>query len=344
MAWGGALALPVAAVVVQYANWHFLFVGAAVIGTLGMLFVLLVVPESPLRTRGKFDFAGAVGLSVALVLLLLGISKGSEWGWTSLPTLVCLVLAVIVLIGWGLFELRTTDPLVDLRTTGKRQVLLTNLAAISTGFVMFAIQLVPIQLLQLPTATGFGFGFPLAVAGLLMMPTGIMMLLSSPLAARVSARYGPKTSLLTGLAILAASYLAAQALIGQAWGIVATGALIGLAIGFTFAAMPGLINAAVPRSETASANGINTLMRSIGSSIASAVFGAILAQLTIPFAHTLIPSLAGFRTAYLIAFVGALLAIGIAILIPGQGNKTAPRQVTAEHAKPFMADHHLKCD
>jgi MFS family permease len=321
---GGALALPVAALVVQYANWHFLFYGAAAVGALGLLFVLLAVPESPLRTPGRFDFAGAAGLSVALVLLLLGISKGSEWGWTSLLTVGCLALAVIVLIGWGFFELRTTDPLVDLRTTGKRQVLLTNIAAILTGFVMFASQLVPIQLLQLPAATGFGFGLPLALAGLLMMPAGLMMLFSSPIAARVSARYGPKTSLLVGLVILAVSYLAAQALIHQAWGIVVTGALIGLAIGFTFAAMPGLINAAVPRSENASANGINSLMRSIGSSTASAVLGAILAQMTVPFAHTLVPSLAGFRTTYLVAFLGALVAIAVAIFIPGQRRKNLP--------------------
>ena len=315
---GSALGLPIAAFVVQYANWHVLFVGAAALGIVGLLAVLLVVPESPVRTSGRFDFVGAGGLSIALVLLLLGISKGNEWGWTSAHTLGFLGTAVLVLISWAILELRVSNPLVDLRITAKRQVLLTNIAAVLTGFVMFSNQLVPIQLLQLPAATGFGFGMPLVIAGLLMMPGGITMLLSSPTAARISTRYGPKTALLTGLVILAASYLAAQVLIEQLWGIAVTGALIGLSLGFTFAAMPGLINAAVPRTETASANSINVLMRSVGSSAASAVMGAVLAQMTTPFAHTLVPSLTGFRTTYLIAFLGAVVAIGVALFIPSQ--------------------------
>ncbi|NEE40362.1 MFS transporter, partial [Streptomyces sp. SID7982] len=106
-------------------------------------------PEPPLRAPGSFDLLGALGLSLGLVLLLLPVTKGSDWGWTSAPTLGLLGASVATLLLWGLFELRTPAPLVDLRTTARREVLLTNLASIMVGVAFYAVSLVLPQLLQL---------------------------------------------------------------------------------------------------------------------------------------------------------------------------------------------------
>ena len=83
-----------------------------------------------------------------------------------------------------------------------------------------------------------------------------------------------------------------------------------------FAALPTLINAAVPVSETAAANGINSLARSLGTSTSSAVMSAVLVQTGVLVAGHSIPSLTGFRTALLIAGGAAAVAAVIALVIP----------------------------
>ena len=72
---------------------------------------MLVVRESPLRSGGRFDLPGAVGLSGALVCVLLAVSKGNEWGWTSAVVVGLLVAAAVLFGVWTAWELRTRAPL-----------------------------------------------------------------------------------------------------------------------------------------------------------------------------------------------------------------------------------------
>ncbi|GAA3301961.1 hypothetical protein GCM10020295_46460 [Streptomyces cinereospinus] len=87
-------------------------------------------------------------------------------------------------------------------------------------------------------------------------------------------------------------------------------------IGFTYGSMPALIMSAVPASETAAANSLNTLMRSIGTSAAGAVAGVILAQLTTAFGAYALPSRDGFRTVLAVGAGAALLAFAVASFLP----------------------------
>jgi hypothetical protein len=123
----------------------------------------LLVPETRVRTGGRFDLTGAAGMAVGLVCLLLAVSKGHDWGWGSGTVLFLPAVAVIVLPLWGWFQLRAPQPMVDLRTTARPQVLLTNLAALAPGLALFAMNLVLPQLLQTPEATGHGLDKSLVV-------------------------------------------------------------------------------------------------------------------------------------------------------------------------------------
>ena len=87
-------------------------------------------------------------------------------------------------------------------------------------------------------------------------------------------------------------------------------------MGFAFSSLPALINAAVPVSETAAANGINALARSLGTSSSSAVMGAVLAGMTVSFHGHEVPTLRAFHTALLIAAGAAVVATFLALLIP----------------------------
>ncbi|MFI6123340.1 MFS transporter [Streptomyces sp. NPDC051064] len=320
---GGALGIPLAALVAQNLDWHWLFFGAAALGALAMAAILAIVPQSAQRTPGRFDVIGALGLTLGLVALLLPISKGADWGWGSATTLGLFAAAVVIFLLWGLFELRVKDPLLDLRTASRRQVLLTNLAAVTVGFAFFAVTLVLPQLLQLPESTGYGLGMSMVVTGVCAASMGLAMMTVAPLAARLSAARGPKISLMTGLVLLAVAYLTGTALLGAVWQIVLVAVLAGSGVGIAYSAMPPLIFGAVDPSESGAANGLNTLMRSIGTSTSSAVVGVVLASTTQRMGSAAVPTLDGFRTSFLIAAGAALLGLVIAAFLPGRTRRDA---------------------
>nr|WP_245245277.1 MFS transporter [Streptomyces palmae] len=324
---GGAFGLPAAAFVAQHADWHALFYGSAGIGVLCVALVLLVVPESSVRTPGRFDFVGAVGLSAGLLALLLPITKGGDWGWSSVRTLGLFGASLVILVAWGFVELRTKAPLVDLRTTARRQVLLTNLTSILVGFSFYPISLVFPQLLQLPEATGYGLGQSMVMAGLYIAPMGVAMMAVSPLSARINATRGPKVSLMTGLVVIGATYGAGIGMMDSVWQVVVVSTGLGIGVGIAYSAMPTLIISAVPAAETGAANALNTLMRSIGMSTSSAVVGVILAHQTTTFTTGLgpmaVPNMDGFRTSFAVACGTAAAGLLIAMFLPSRKSPAA---------------------
>ncbi|MEU6281410.1 MFS transporter [Streptomyces sp. NPDC047028] len=313
---GGGLALPAAALVAQHADWHALYYGAAGLGVVSIALTLLVVPESPMRAEGTFDVLGALGLSTGLVLFLLPISKGSDWGWTSATTLGLFAASAVVLVLWGVLELRLKAPLIDLRTTARPAVLFTNLASIMVGVAFFVVSLVLPQLLQLPTATGYGLGQSMVVSGLLVAPLGLTMMFTAPVYARLSAKYGPKITLILGLIIIAIGYGAGLGLMSAAWQSLVISMILGAGIGLAYSSLPALIIGAVPASETGAANGLNTLMRSIGTSVSSAVVGMVLANTGQNVGGIEIPTMHGFRVSFLIATAAVAVGLLLALFLP----------------------------
>ncbi|MFD8569475.1 MFS transporter [Streptomyces sp. NPDC059639] len=339
---GGAIGLPIAAAVAQYANWRVLFWGSAVLALIVGALIFAIVPDVPAGAKGqRFDAPGAVGLAIGLVSLLLAISKGADWGWTSGTTLGLFAVAVVALFTWGFYELRTRDPLVDLRTTARPRVLFTNAASILIGVGMYSFMLIAPQLLQFPKATGYGLGQSMLAAGLWIAPGGIMMMLISPLGGKLINARGPKTALICGALVIALGYGVALPLMGTAWGIMLAGIVINSGVALAYGSMPALIMSSVPLSETAAANGFNTLMRSLGTTIGSAVIGVVLAQMTISMGGFTFASENGFRTGLAIGCGVALVSAAVATLIPAlrkpDGDGAAEAQPTDADPAPARA-------
>jgi MFS family permease len=116
------------------------------------------------------------------------------------------------------------------------------------------------------------------------------------------------------------------------WQIILGSCIVTAGIGFAYAAMPALIMSAVPVTETASANALNTLMRSIGVSVASAAIAVVLAHSQKPFYGTELPTMSGFRGGFLIALAGCVAAVLIALFIPGIRKPDVTQQASTQPA------------
>jgi MFS family permease len=151
------------------------------------------------------------------------------------------------------------------------------------------------------------------------MPLGLVMFFTSPLAARLSSTKGPRTSLILGTAILAVTYGAAIFLTTEIWHVVLISLFVGLGVGTAYAAMPTLIMSAVPPSETAASNGLNSVMRTLGSTVAATVVGVILSTQAVVADGVSIPKTGAFQLSFGIGAAVALVGMLIAFFIP-RGN------------------------
>lgn len=313
---GGAIGLPVAAVIAQNLDYHYLFWLATLLSLGAIVLVASIVPVSTLRGGGRFDFIGAAGFGIGLVGILLAASKGSEWGWSSPVTIVLFVGGIVALVGWGFFELRTSDPLIDLRVAARRPVLLTNLASISVGFAFFITTAAFPILLESPTTTGVGLGQTLLVASLCLVPLGLVMFLLSPVSARLSNSRGPRTSLLLGGVVITIAFVLAAYLHDQVWHIILVSTIIGIGVGFAYAAMPTLIMNAVPPTETAAANGLNSVMRTLGSTVAATLVGVILSAHPVLSQGIAIPRSSDFQLVFIMGAAVSVAGVVLALFIP----------------------------
>jgi MFS family permease len=330
---GSALGLPLSGLIFEHLGWPAIFWLSAIVGVLLIIAVAVVVPESSVRTRGKFDFLGAVMLSTALTAILLAISKGARWGWTSELTLLMFVIGIVTLALWFPYELRVTQPMVDLRTSAKRPVLLTNVASILVGFSMYANNLSTTQQLQMPKISGYGFELGVMAAGLCMIPAGLAMVFFAPVSANITKRFGAKITLIVGGTVLALAYIARVFLTGSIALIIISAAVVSIGTAIAYSAMPMLIMRSVPITETASANGLNSLLRSVGTSTSSAVVAAMLTSMVIPSGPGEgLPSIDAFKNIFWLAAIAAVAAAAAAAFIPRRGAKpeAALRPVTPE--------------
>ncbi len=310
---GSALGLPVSALIAETMDWHALFWIASALGVALFALIAFIVPKDAAFATGGFDYVGAFGLSAGLSGLLVAIAQGNAWGWSSPTTLGFGVGGVLLLVVWGAFELRLANPVVDLRVAARPTILMTNLASVALGFAFFSSAVLFPQILELPTSTGVGLGISLLSMGLILAPAGLVQIAMAPIAARMNRTVGGRATLVTSAVIIAFSYALALLAATEIWQILLANALIGAGIGIGFASMPMLIMGAVDSTETGAANGLNSLMRALGTSSSAAVMGAILAASS---AGTSAPTAGGFRLGFAVALGAAVLAGILALCIP----------------------------
>lgn len=308
---GSALGLAIAGPLVAWGGLALIFWVSAAIGSAFFLLILLCVRESATATSGRFDFVGAALLTIGLSSLLLALSQGTQWGWTSTPTVGMAVTALVAIASWMLWEIRHPNPLVDVRVATSARILTINLASFVATFGMYANHLLTTQEALAPPSIEYGLGATGSTVGLYLLPSAIVMILLSPLSARVILRFGGRASLMLGATIMSLAFLLRLLAHSDPMMVMIGSGLVGVGVAFAFAAMPALITASVPSTQIAAANGVNSVVRTFSGAVAAALFALVIAALPSPvddayLSHTAL--LLSFGTAALCGLATVLIA------------------------------------
>ncbi len=270
-----------------------------------------VLPRRPATASGGVDWWGAGLLGAGLVLLLLPVSQGNAWGWTSPPTIGCAVGAVVVLAGWVLLQRRLREPLVRPSMLTDPRTLAPNIAGLMTGLGLFISFIAVLQYVQTPAeVAGYGFGASVLEAAVVyLLPGGVVGIVLAPVAGRVVTRVGALPTLLAGGLAGLAGFLLLALLRSAPAGVVAGGLLAQVWVTVAYAALPTLVVHAVRPSETGVANAVNSITRSVGQAAGSALAVALLTAGTDP--ATGLPRASAFT---LVCLIGAAAAAVVALV------------------------------
>lgn len=309
---GTAIGLGLGGIIAGSLSWRLIFAigGLTIAGAI--ILVVVLVPESRRGAREKLDITGGLIFGGALAALLLAVTEGVRLGWTSIPIIGRFVAAAGLMVLWVYHESRTESPLLDLKVLAAPAVLLTNLATIALGYLLFGTYFLIPHFVEVPSRYGFAVGA--AGAGLYLLPGAIGQLLTGTFSGVVERKSSPKWLLAAALG-LAGSGAAALALWnGHPWEVVAWVFVLGCGIGLGISAGGALVTGAVSEQDTGISNSFNSVLRRVGGGIGSQVGAALLAAFTVTGS---LPVERAFVVAFAISAGLCLLGAGCAVFIPG---------------------------
>ena len=273
---GAGLGYPVTSLIAAYAGLHGAYVFGSVLVLVTLLRALRDVPADLDVAAQPVDLTGAALLTVGTLSVLLVVSQGETWGWTSAPVVVLALLGVAALVVWGWWSLRRPQPLVDLRLAARPGVVGPHLVALVLGVGMYGLLSLAVVVVRADGSAGFGLDLGVAVAGLVLVPYSVASVVGSQAARRVERRWGGRVLLPLGCSSFAASLALLAWQHEHLWLLLVAMAVGGLGSGFSFSSLAGLIVPHVPDSETGSALALNQLLRYLGFATGSAISVVLL--------------------------------------------------------------------
>ena len=310
---GAGVGLVIAGPIVKLLDYHWLFWFPAIVTALAAVAAQFFVPESPVRTPGKISVLPAVLLSAWLVALLLALSEGGTWGWSSGRVLGLIAAAVVLCVAWVAVEERSESPLIDMTMMRLPAVWTTNLVALLVGFGMYASFGFLPQFSQTPSSFGYGFGASITQSGLILLPSSVTMFVTGMFSAPLGRRIGPKYVAVLGSLITAGSMAIVAFAHQHEWELFVATAIMGVGVGLVFACLSNLIVAAVPPEQTGVASGMNANIRTIGGSIGAAIMATVVTADT--FSNG-VPRESGYTHGFLVLTIVMVASAAVALIIP----------------------------
>jgi MFS family permease len=275
--------------------------------------IATLVPESPVRARVPLDPGGAIVLGLGLVALLLAISKGQAWGWSSAIVVALFAGASITICGFVLIEQRVHAPFVDLRLLAMRPFVQANLCAFVFGFAFFVGVFVLPLIAATPQESGYGLGFTTTKIGLLLLPTSAAGLGGSWAGGRLVELIGSRALTAIGFLCGVAGYASLAALHTTALALAAGCAVVGLGWGLVLTGIYPVVFGEASLDKGAIAPAVVLLHRNAGLSVGVTISFVII---TAAGSSGHFPAETGFTWTFLVAAVGSAAALLVSLLLP----------------------------
>jgi predicted MFS family arabinose efflux permease len=310
---GGGLGMVLAGPISTALGWRWLFwiplIIVVIVGVLARIFV----PASPVRAGGRINWGASALLATWMLALLLPVSQGKIWGWTSPATLVLFIAAVLAFIAWVNVERRSDNPVIDMRMMRQTAVWTTNLVALLFGAAMFSVITFLPQFIETAPSAGYGFGASVTAAGLIMLPMLAAMAIGGMASGPIHQTMSFKAQLAWGSGLLGAGSLGFAFWNENSWQVATTGAVFGLGLGLAYAAMTSVIVGAVTPAQTGAATGMNTNIRNIGGAIGTAIVTAVITGTAGSDGR---PTGIGYTAGFTVLAITAGIGVIVSLLIP----------------------------
>jgi len=274
---GIGVGYPLAGLLAEFGGLRAAYGLGVFVTAVALLAAVRTMPVPPAGRSARVDVPGTVLLAGGLLAILLVVSETSLWSRDRGIAVAVTIAGVLLLCAWAGYELRTPTPLVDVRLLRHRAVAVANTAMLVAGAGMYLLLTLITRYAQSPPAAGYGFGLSTFEAGLVLVPFSALGFVAAKVTSRLAKKTGASALLtLSALVVLAAFAVFALAR-SDIWLVLVAMAILGFGVGGFSAAMPAVILAVTPQSETSSAMSFNQVVRGTGFSIGSAVGGLVLA-------------------------------------------------------------------
>lgn len=260
--------------IIEYLNWRLIFAINIPVGIFGVTMATLILKETPRNKDLKFDLWGAVTVAIGLFTLLLGLSKVNTYGWSSLFVMGLLITSAISLTAFTIIELRSPDPLLELRVLKSFPYSLSLVISSVTTIVLFGgLFLLPLYLESLR-------GYSAMQTGLLMFPSAIATGIMMPVSGRLFDRFGAKWLTISGLSIVAIStFLMSRLSMDSSYNYVMIVYLIrGIGIGMAMMPTQTAGMNSIPIELAGRASALNNTIKQVMGSLGIAILTSILAS------------------------------------------------------------------
>jgi len=320
---GGGAGVVFAGIVTENLSYHWLFWFPLAMIVATAYLTWRYIPESPVKMPAEINYRAAGLMTIGISGVLLAITETSTWGWGSPKTLGLFALGLVVIVAWVREELRSREPLVDMRMMAIRGVWTTNTAAFLIGVGMYSSFVLLPELVQEPVSSG-GFGASVTVAGLFLLPATIAIVVVGQMAGLLERRIGSRGSLIGGALFALACYVLLVADRSQQLEIYVAAGLLGIGIGLSFSAMANLIVQNVSQEQTGVATGMNAVTRTLGGAFGGQLAATLLAS---NLGASGIPTSSGFTLSFLMCLIALAAALGFAVAVPRRSANDLAQEV-----------------
>lgn len=265
---GGMSGPALGGILINSLNWHWVFFPCIPVALIGSILAWKILPGYVKKRKTfKFDYKGFIYFTISLFALLLAISEGHQWGWTSVKIIT---LGIITLLFGGLFYFRDHKinyPLIDFSMFKIKPFTFGNLAVMTSYMAMFTNGiLLPFYLQEILKLNAM-------IAGLLILPYSVTLSFIAPISGRLSGKYGSRYLTLAGPVVFITALLIFTTFDKSTpmWEIIAASGIMGIGNGLFQSPSNNAIMTSVRKEELGIASGILALSRNMGNILGVAV-------------------------------------------------------------------------